>query len=59
VILVPLGVLAIGSLGAGFAFKEFFAGHEVEHFFRESLKQGHIIEECIMCRSSWRGCLQR
>src|SRR6187397_925957 len=45
VILVPLGVLAVGSLGAGFAFKEFFAGHEVEHFFRESLKQGHIIEE--------------
>ena len=45
VILIPLGVLAIGSLGAGFAFKEFFAGHEVEHFFRESLKQGHIIEE--------------
>ena len=44
VILIPLGVLAIGSLGAGFAFKEFFAGHEVEHFFRESLKQGHIIE---------------
>src|SRR3954464_343864 len=44
VILIPLGVLAVGSLGAGFAFKEFFAGHEVEHFFRESLKQGHIIE---------------
>src|SRR5678815_3891554 len=44
VILVPLGVLAFGSLFAGFAFKEFFAGHEVEHFFRESLKQGHIIE---------------
>src|SRR6476661_4340850 len=45
VILIPLGVLAVGSLGAGFAFKEFFAGHEVEHFFRESLKQGAIIEE--------------
>src|SRR4051795_8498284 len=44
VVLIPLGVLALGSLGAGFAFKEFFAGHEVEHFFRESLKQGHIIE---------------
>src|SRR3954470_24955831 len=44
VILIPLGVLAVGSLGAGFAFKEFFAGHEVEHFFRESLKQGDIIE---------------
>src|SRR6187402_2284478 len=45
VILIPLGFLAVGSLGAGFAFKEFFAGHEVEHFFRESLKQGHIIDE--------------
>src|SRR4030088_523283 len=45
VILIPLGVLAVGSLGAGFAFKEFFTGHEVEHFFRESLKQGHIVEE--------------
>jgi NADH-quinone oxidoreductase subunit L len=44
VVLIPLGVLAIGSLGAGFAFREFFAGHEVEHFFRESLKQGNIIE---------------
>ena len=44
VILIPLGVLAIGSLGAGFAFREFFAGHEVEDFFRESLKQGDIIE---------------
>src|SRR6476620_806555 len=44
VILIPLGVLAFGSLFAGFAFKEFFAGHEVEHFFRESLKQSHIIE---------------
>src|SRR5882757_9022252 len=44
VVLIPLGVLAVGSLGAGFAFKEFFAGHEVEHFLRESLKQGHIIE---------------
>jgi NADH-quinone oxidoreductase subunit L len=44
VILIPLGVLAFGSLVAGFAFKEFFAGHHVEEFFRESLKQGHIIE---------------
>src|SRR5690349_1097276 len=44
VILIPLGVLAIGSLGAGFAFKEFFAGHHTEEFFRESLKQGGIIE---------------
>jgi NADH-quinone oxidoreductase subunit L len=39
VVLIPLGVLAFGSLVAGFAFKEFFAGHAVETFFRESLKQ--------------------
>jgi NADH-quinone oxidoreductase subunit L len=45
VVLVPLAALAVGSLGAGFAFLQFFAGHEVEHFFRESLKQGQIIEE--------------
>jgi len=44
VMLIPLGVLALGSLVAGFALREFFAGHEVEHFFRESLKQGDIIE---------------
>jgi NADH-quinone oxidoreductase subunit L len=44
VILIPLAVLAFGSLVAGFAFKEFFAGHHVEEFFRESLKQGHIVE---------------
>ena len=51
VILIPLGVLAVGSLGAGFAFKEFFAGHEVEQFFRESLKQGaHHRGRCMRCR---------
>jgi NADH-quinone oxidoreductase subunit L len=44
VVLIPLGVLAIGSLAAGFAFKEFFAGHHVEAFFRESIKQGDILE---------------
>jgi NADH-quinone oxidoreductase subunit L len=45
VILVPLGALAVGSLGAGFAFKEFFAGHHVAEFFRDSIKQsGAIID---------------
>ena len=44
VILIPLGVLAIGSVAAGFPFKEFFAGHETHEFFRESLKQGEILE---------------
>ncbi|RTE92375.1 MULTISPECIES: NADH-quinone oxidoreductase subunit L [Bradyrhizobium] len=45
-ILVPIGVLAVGSFVAGFPFKELFAGHGVEEFFRESVKMNpHIIEE--------------
>ncbi|MGB3864646.1 MAG: NADH-quinone oxidoreductase subunit L, partial [Xanthobacteraceae bacterium] len=36
--LVPLGVLAAGSLLAGLPFKELFAGHGVDEFFRNSLK---------------------
>ena len=47
VILIPLGVLAIGSLGAGFAFKEYFAGHHVEHFFRESIKQSAAVIDAM------------
>ncbi|MBN9039909.1 MAG: NADH-quinone oxidoreductase subunit L [Rhizobiales bacterium 62-47] len=44
--LVPLGVLAAGSILAGFPFKELFAGHGIEEFFRESVKMHpHIIEE--------------
>src|ERR1700719_1114681 len=38
VMLVPLVVLAAGSILAGFPFKELFAGHNVEEFFRESVK---------------------
>jgi NADH-quinone oxidoreductase subunit L len=44
VILVPLAVLALGSIAAGFAFKEVFVGHHVAEFFRESIKQGGIID---------------
>src|SRR6266481_1806072 len=44
--LVPIGILAAGSLLAGFPFKELFAGHGVEEFFRESVKMNpNIIEE--------------
>ncbi|MFO1108578.1 MAG: NADH-quinone oxidoreductase subunit L [Bradyrhizobium sp.] len=44
--LVPIGILAVGSILAGFPFKELFAGHAVEDFFRESLKMHpHIIDE--------------
>jgi NADH-quinone oxidoreductase subunit L len=44
--LIPIGVLAVGSIFAGFPFKELFAGGSVEEFFRESLKMNpHIIED--------------
>ena len=35
---MPLGVLAAGSILAGFPFKELFVGAGVDEFFRESLK---------------------
>lgn len=44
--LIPLAVLAVGSILAGFPFKELFAGHGIHEFFRESLKMNpHIIDE--------------
>ncbi len=44
--LIPIGILAAGSIVAGFPFKELFAGHGVEEFFRDSVKMHpHIIEE--------------
>ncbi|WP_314958295.1 NADH-quinone oxidoreductase subunit L [Bradyrhizobium cosmicum] len=43
--LIPIGALAVGSIVAGFPFKELFAGHGIEEFFRESVKMNpHIIE---------------
>lgn len=45
--LIPIGVLAVGSVAAGFPFKELFVGHHgVEEFFRESVKMNpHILED--------------
>ena len=44
--LIPIGILAAGSILAGFPFKELFAGHGVEEFFRELVKMNpHIIED--------------
>jgi len=44
--LIPIGILAAGSILAGYPFKELFAGHGIEEFFRESVKMNpHIIEE--------------
>jgi NADH-quinone oxidoreductase subunit L len=48
VMLIPLGVLAFGSIFAGLPFKEIFAGHGVEGFFRESLtfaKTNSVLED--------------
>jgi len=43
--LIPIGILAAGSILAGFPFKELFAGPDVGEFFRESLQMNpHIIE---------------
>jgi NADH-quinone oxidoreductase subunit L len=46
--LVPLAVLAAGSLLAGYPFKELFTGHGVGEFFRQSLKfaeSNHVLED--------------
>jgi NADH-quinone oxidoreductase subunit L len=45
--LVPIGVLSIGSIAAGFAFKGLFVSPTgVEEFFRESVKMNpHILED--------------
>jgi NADH-quinone oxidoreductase subunit L len=44
--LIPLAVLAAGSILSGFPFKELFAGPHVAEFFRESLKMNpHILED--------------
>jgi NADH-quinone oxidoreductase subunit L len=47
VMLIPLGVLAFGSIVAGYPFKDIFAGSGVEAFFRNSLffaKSNHVLE---------------
>ncbi len=45
--LVPIGVLAVGSIASGLPFKELFVGpHGVEEFFRDSVRMNpHILED--------------
>jgi NADH-quinone oxidoreductase subunit L len=46
--LIPLGVLSLGAIAAGFAFKEFFIGHEEAAFWGASLfraENNHILHE--------------
>jgi NADH-quinone oxidoreductase subunit L len=43
--LIPIGVLAAGSIFSGFPFKDLFVGHGAEEFFRDSLKMNPQIFE--------------
>jgi NADH-quinone oxidoreductase subunit L len=48
VMLIPLAVLAAGAVAAGFVFQPYFAGHDYEEFWKESLftgPQNHILHE--------------
>ncbi len=48
VMTIPLGILAFGSVVAGFALYNEFVGHNVEHFFRHSIFMGtenHVLHE--------------
>ena len=59
VMLIPLGVLAFGSIFAGLPFKDIFAGHGVEGFFRESLtfaKTKRCSKICTIFRSRSASC---
>jgi NADH-quinone oxidoreductase subunit L len=46
VMLIPLAVLSLGAVAAGFVFKEAFIGHDFEHFWKSALfmgKDNHIL----------------
>ncbi|WP_421695427.1 NADH-quinone oxidoreductase subunit L [Aestuariivirga sp.] len=43
VMLIPLYVLAIGALAAGFVFKDYFIGHDYVAFWGKSLANGEVM----------------
>lgn len=46
VMLLPLALLSVGAIFAGVAFKEYFVGHDFEHFWKSALfmgKDNHIL----------------
>jgi NADH-quinone oxidoreductase subunit L len=48
VMLVPLAVLALGAIGAGFVFVDFFVGHHEAEFWRGAIFSGehnHVLHE--------------
>ena len=44
VMLIPLYVLAVGALAAGFVFKDYFIGHAFKEFWGTSLANGEVME---------------
>jgi NADH-quinone oxidoreductase subunit L len=47
VMLIPLYVLGAGSILAGWPFYEYFAGHHMQEFFRQSISQNPEVIEAI------------
>ena len=45
IMLVPLYVLAVGALAAGFVFKDYFIGHEYKAFWGASIATGDVLHE--------------
>ena len=45
VMLVPLFVLAAGALASGFVFKEYFIGHDYEHFWHGAVAFNDIVHK--------------
>jgi NADH-quinone oxidoreductase subunit L len=46
VMMIPLALLSLGAIAAGFAFKDAFIGHHYEHFWKTALftgKDNHIL----------------
>ncbi|WP_038367691.1 NADH-quinone oxidoreductase subunit L [Bosea sp. UNC402CLCol] len=46
VMLLPLALLSLGAVAAGYVFKEYFIGHDFEHFWKSALfmgKDNHIL----------------
>jgi len=52
-VLIPLGLLAVGALVAGFVFKGVFVGEGIGEFFRASISQSEEIIETIHHSPAW------
>jgi len=52
-VLIPLGLLAVGALVAGFVFKGVFVGEGIGEFFRASISQREEIIETIHHSPAW------